>query len=135
MEPMKRCSWLPLLLLLSNSAIADTLPPGPCLKISGRVHSLHTPGPPNYGENPSDSHLLSWLLTLDFPRKLRVRDLTGREYEVPDIKDIQIVGSQLSKIIRAAAAGNAHQTITGCMYLAESGHHVTKVIFDTNVRN
>lgn len=77
--------------------------------------------------------LQSWILTLDSPRKLKVRDATGREHEVANIKDIQIVGRQLSQIIQRVLAGTADQAITGCIYLGESGHHVTEVILDTNI--
>jgi hypothetical protein len=59
-----------------------------------------------------------------------VRDPLNREHEVDNIKDVQIVGTRTSAVIRAAEAGRTRQTVSGCLYLAESGHHVTKVILD-----
>lgn len=116
------------------NASASAEPYGPCGTFSGSIRIVETYGPPNYGEEPkTDSRMKSTVLTLNSPLRANVWSADHQVQAVDTFSEVQIISKHLPakrstlKIRRATS-------FTGCLYFAESGHHITKVILDVDAK-
>jgi hypothetical protein len=119
-----------ILMLVGSQADADAVPLSACLSLTGSIHIVETPGPPNYGESATDSRMQFWVLTLESPLRVKVRDDLGREQEVDELTEVQIIGSHITA--RIISTGHSPHEMSGCRYFAEAAHHVTKGFLDVN---
>jgi hypothetical protein len=124
------------LILISTLQFASAEPIsaiGPCLSVRGILKSVETFGPPNYGENPAtDARMKSWILTLKHPIRAKVRDADAHLHIVSDLREVQVITSGAPP---DNLSGEGKLTsVSGCLYFAESGHHVTRVFLDLGAK-
>ena len=122
--------------IFAAAGTSDSTSAGPCGVFEGKLRTLEVYGPPNYGESPdTDSRLTVSILDLLSPiRGAKVWDVYRNEHTVPYVEQVQIVGSPSSTRQSESVQKQGTRRFSGCLFYAESGHHVTEVILDTGAK-
>jgi hypothetical protein len=129
---MKVCAKLLLAALLVAGPVAAS-----CLQwdvagvtLNGNLTKQTFPGPPNYESiADGDAPEVYFILHLDRPICVSGKESLNGDVETTGVEDVQLVFLGAVPASVSSEVGK-HVAVTGQLFLAQSGHHHTKVLFE-----